>query len=276
MGSFEPLQYRWGEPYAQDVGTYQDQVKDGLGGCIPIAAEVHRGDYEQRSGGHNWWGESGFGQDNYSAAAQNNYAFEQPDTGTSQKGLHFWMQTKSNGKQTSRWFDLGAEGGKASGSSISDEAESCWLRDVTGLWFLFNAHDTTETRDCYARVEQVALRYVDEDAKIRQIKLTEKRGNISNGNGHRGPSKIVYGYELNSSDRALVVNNRYRLLGCRIQLQLRRGAIGTTTDTVQAGVTGLRFSLGDSQTPAPPRRVLVGHHTCKWKDFDDSKLQLQV
>ena len=62
MGSFEPLQYRWGEPYAQDVGTYQDQVKDGLGGCIPIAAEVHRGDYEQLSGGHNWWGESGFGE----------------------------------------------------------------------------------------------------------------------------------------------------------------------------------------------------------------------
>ena len=45
---------------------------------------------------------------------------------------------------------------------------------MTGVWFLFNSHDTTETRDCYSQVERVALRYVDEDRRIRFLTLTEK------------------------------------------------------------------------------------------------------
>ena len=54
----------------------------------------------------------------------------------------------------------------------------------------------------------------------------------------------MFGYQLNSTSRATVVNNRYRLLGLRVQFKLKRGANGTHTDYIQAGMTGLRFTSG--------------------------------
>ena len=102
------------------------------------------------------------------------------------------MQTNSNGKTSARWFDIGAEGGKVDGTVMEAQARSCWLRDVTGVWFLFNSHDTTETRDCYSQVERVALRYVDEDRRIRFLTPTEKMADLSIGGWHRGGSKRVF------------------------------------------------------------------------------------
>ena len=43
------------------------------------------------------------------------------------------METSSNGKTSARWFDIGAEGGKADGTVMEAQARSCWLRDVTGV-----------------------------------------------------------------------------------------------------------------------------------------------
>ena len=73
-----------------------------------------------------------------------------------------------------------------------------------------------------------------------------------------------------------MVNNRYRLLGLRVQFKLKRGANGTHTDYIQAGMTGLRFTLGDCETPAPPKTALCGVHNQTFNTFDDKKLQLEV
>ena len=90
--------------YSTNVSTYGGQVKDGgkSNGPIPISNAVHRGNYVQNTGGINWWGES-FGSDNANAAVDGQYAFEQTDKGVYQRGLYYWMNTNSNGKQTSRW-----------------------------------------------------------------------------------------------------------------------------------------------------------------------------
>ena len=272
--SLQFLTYRWGRKYeTHNVGTYGPQVKEG---GMSLNDEIHRGNYKQTSAGTEWWGESGFGSDNYSDAQADGRYWQQVDTGRSQKGLAFWMQTNSNGKTSARWFDIGAEGGKVDGTVMEAQARSCWLRDVSGVWFLFNSHDTTETRDCYSQVERVALRYVDEDRRIRFLTLTEKMADLGIGQWHRGGSKRVFGYQLDSGARATVVNNRYRLLGLRVQFKLKRGANGTHTDYIQAGMTGLRFTLGDCETVAPARHALCGVHNLKHTDLDDKKLQLEV
>ena len=152
MSRLQFLTYRWGQKYeTHNVGTYGPQVKEG---GRSLNDEIHRGNYKQTSAGTEWWGESGFGSDNASDAQADGRYWQQVDTGRNQKGLAFWMQTNSNGKTSARWFDIGAEGGKTDGTIMEAQARSCWLRDVTGVWFLFNSHDTTETRDCYSRVER--------------------------------------------------------------------------------------------------------------------------
>lgn len=274
MSRLQFLTYRWGQKYeTHNVGTYGPQVKEG---GRSLNDEIHRGNYKQTSAGTEWWGESGFGSDNASDAQADGRYWQQVDTGRNQKGLAFWMQTNSNGKTSARWFDIGAEGGKTDGTIMEAQARSCWLRDVTGVWFLFNSHDTTETRDCYSRVERVALRYVDQDRRIRFLTVTEKMADLQYMGGHRGSTKRVFGYQLDSTARATVVNNRYRLLGLRVQFQLKRGASGTHTDYIQAGMTGLRFTLGDCNTPAPPKTVLCGVHNQVHSGLNENKLQLEI
>ena len=40
-----------------------------------------------------------------------------------------------------------------------------------------------------------------------------------------------------------MVNNRYRLLGLRVQFKLKRGANGTHTDYIQAALTFCRLAI---------------------------------
>jgi len=275
------LVYPYRLKYSTSLSSYSGQVKEGgkVNGPIPISNAVHRGNYQQNTNGINWWGES-FGDDNTSSSVTNQHAFEQVQkSGRTQKGLHYWMFTSSNGKQTARWFDLGDEGGKTHGSSVSSSAKSSWLRGVCGIWFVFNAHDTTETRDCYARVERAALRYRDPNGKVAILYCSDKIGSLSYMAGRRGDDKEVFGYQLNSADRDRVINGNYHLLGCRVQFQLRRGATGTKTDTVQAGMTGLRFSIGNASNAwnTTTKRALVGSGKRTWSDYSsNSKMMLET
>ena len=62
------LTYPYGVKYnTSNVDTYKSQVKDGKNGSLPINNEIGRGDYQQNTGGLNWYGDS-TGQDNIDSA----------------------------------------------------------------------------------------------------------------------------------------------------------------------------------------------------------------
>ena len=275
MAQKQILTYPHGIKY--DKSGWDNQVKNGKGGSIPCNNEIHVGNYQQNTGGINWWGESS-GSDNASSVANSNDHWDQTWGGTSQKGLAHWFQTSKNGAQTARWFDIGAESGKTDGTYVNNNARSSWLREVTGLWFLFNSHDTTQTRDCYSRVEHVAIRYRDPSGYLRIKKVTQKLGEYTYMEGLRGSSKKMFGYCLSSSERDTICRNNWHFLGLRIQFQLRRGANGTTTDYIQAGCTGLRLSLGTSTSSfnTTNKRALVGKGDTTWNDYTNSSKSFQL
>ena len=257
---------------------WNGQVKQGTGGSIPCNNEIYEGKSVVTTNGEQWWGD-GNGNTTYDWNNANNHPFNQTWGGSSQKGLHYWLQTSTNGYQKSRWFDIGSEGGKDHGVNMNGGARSSWLREVTAVWFLFNGHDTTETRDCYARVEKVAIRYRDPSGKISIKKVTDKLGNLGLMEGVRGGDKKMFGFALSSSQRSEVCNNDYRFLGLRVQIQLRRGGKGTTTDTLQGGISGIRLGLGTSPTGSyneTNKRALVGRGNCTWSEFDANKLWLET
>ena len=81
----------------------------------------------------------------------------------------------------------------------------------------------------------------------------------------------MFGYALPSSERSTVCSNDYRFLGLRVQIQLRRGGKGTSTDTLQGGISGIRLGLGTSPTGSyneTNKRALVGRGNCTWGEFD--------
>jgi hypothetical protein len=243
---------------------------------MPINDEIHRGDYNQTTGGVSWVASSS-GSDNVSAAQSGNYPFEQNSNG---RGLYYTVSTSQNRSNWSRWFDLGSDGGRVDGDVLNANARSSFLSQVTGVWFLFNGIDTTQTRDCYARVEHVALRFIEEDSrKIRIRKVTEKIGSIGYMDGLRGSSKRVFGYQLDAAGRLEVSEKKLKLLGARVQFQVRRGSTGTTTDTIQAGLDGMRFSMGDATNTLTDStmRALVGQGNTTWVDWDSDwpKLKLE-
>ena len=272
------LTYPYGVKYnTSNVDTYKSQVKDGKNGSLPINDEIGRGDYQQFTGGLNWYGDS-TGQDNIDSAVSGNYAFEQMTTG---RGFRFWMQTSTNGKQTARWFDFGADPGREDGVVMNYNARASWLRSVTGIWFLANGADTTERNDCYSRIEHAAIRYADKDRKIRIVKATEKIGELAYMDGLRGTTKRIFGYQLTEAQRATVEREEYALLGARIQIQLRRGGSGTRLDTVSAGITGMRFSLGNATGTLydNTKRALVGKGNKTWSEhtaIGETRLELET
>jgi len=273
------LTYPWNAKYStSSTDVFRSQVKDGKDGSLPINNEITRGGEQQNTGGINWYGDSSVGSDNVSDAVAGNYAFEQNSDG---RGMRYWMSTSKNGYQTADWFDFGADPKRADGETLNYNARSSWLSQVTGVWFLFNSKDTRETRDCYSRVEHVALRFVEEDTrKIRIRKVTEKIGNYTYMNGHRGQSKLIFGYQLDAAGRLEVSEKKFKLLGVRVQFQLRRGAGGTTTDTVQAGLDAMRFSLGDASSnslTSNTMRALCGKGNTTWSQWESDwpKLELE-
>ena len=261
------LTYPYGIKYSRT--NWDSQVKQGTGGSIPCNKVIFAGTSVVNTGGEEWWG-SGNGNTSYSFSDANANPWNQTWGGTSQKGLHYWLRTKENKYQQSRWFDLGAEGGKNHGVSVSNSAKSSWLREVTALWFLFNGHDTTQTRDCYVRVEKAAIRYRDPNGKVNIKKVTEKLGEYTYMDGVRGSTKKMFGYALSSSNRSTVCGGNYHFLGLRVQIQLRRGSTGTTTDTLQGGITGVRLGLGTSPTGnynTTNKRALVLRGDTTWTTF---------
>ena len=257
---------------------WNGQVKQGSGGSIPCNNEIYSGERIVTTNGEQWWGD-GNGNTTYDWNNANNNPFNQTWGGSSQKGLHYWLQTSTNEYQKSRWFDIGSEGGKDHGVNMNGAARSSWLREVTAVWFLFNGHDTTTTRDCYARVEKVAIRYRDPIGKISIKKVTDKLGDLAIMEGLRGGDKRMFGYALPSSERSTVCNNDYRFLGLRVQIQLRRGGKGASTDTLQGGISGIRLGLGTSPTGnynETNKRALVGRGNCTWSEFDLDKMWLET
>ena len=270
------LTYPWSRGYSSNLTTFRSQVKDGKNGSMPINDEIHRGNYDQNTGGVSWIASSS-GDDNMDDAISGNYCFEQNSNG---RGLYYSIYSNSNKTSWSRWFDLGADGGRKDGDVLNAGARSSWLGQVTGVWFLFNGKDTTQTRDCYARVEHVALRYIEEDnRRIRIRKVTEKVGDLTYMNGVRGDTKQIFGYQLDAAGRLEVSEKKFRLLGLRVQFQVRRGSTGTTRDTIQAGMDAVRFSLGDASSRGiqdSDMRALVGQGNVKWSDWDTDKTKLQL
>ena len=271
------LTYPTGVRYSSNLTQYRTEVKDGNNGSMPINDEIHVGDYSQNTGGVNWVGRTE-GSDNATDAQSGNYPFEQNSNG---RGLYYSVYTNQNNSNWSRWFDLGADGGREDGQTLNAGARSSYLSGVTGVWFLFNGKDTTQTRNCYARVEHVALRFIEEDTrKIRIRKVTEKCGYWDYMAGLRGSDKKIFGYQLDEAGRLEATEKKFKLLGVRVQFQNRRGGNGTTRDTIQAGMDGLRFSLGDSRyggITQQTRKALVGKGNRTWTEWDRDwpKLQLE-
>ena len=200
---------------------------------------------------------------------------------TTGRGFRYWMETTQNGKQTARWFDFGADPGREDGVVMNYNARASWLRSVTGIWFLANGADTTERNDCYSRIEHAAIRYADKDRKIRIVKATEKIGELAYMDGLRGTTKRIFGYQLTEAQRATVESEEYALLGARIQIQLRRGGSGTRLDTVSAGITGMRFSLGNATGTLydNTKRALVGKGNKTWSEhtaIGETRLELET
>ena len=270
------LTYPHGIKY--QLSGWDNQVKQGLGGSIPCNDEIYEGKSVVNTGGEEWWGNND-GNTTYSWSDAGNHPFNQVKSLASHKGLHYWLTTSTNGYQRSRWFDIGAEGGKNHGVSVSNSARSSWLREVTAVWFLFNGHDTTQTRDCYVRVEKVAIRYRDPNGKISIKKVTDKLGDLGIMEGVRGSSKYMFGYAIPSSERSTVCNNNYHFLGLRVQIQLRRGASGTHTDRLQGGISAIRLGLGTSPTGSyneTNKRALVGRGDCTWSSFNPNNMWLET
>jgi hypothetical protein len=270
------LTYPHGIKY-QESG-WANQVKQGTGGSIPCNNEIHEGKSIITTNGEQWWG-SDQGNTTYGWDNPDAHPFNQTNGGTGQKGLHYWLSTDKNGYQQARWFDIGAEGGRDHGAYMSSGARSSWLRDVTAVWFLFNGHDTAQTRGCYARVEKVAIRYRDPSGYISIKKVTQKLGDLELMGGVRGSSKRVFGYALSSSDRSQVCNGEYHFLGLRVQIQLRRADSGLTKDKLQGGISGIRLGLGSNPTGAyneTNKRALVGRGNCTWTEFDEKKMWLET
>ena len=264
------LTYPYGCKYSRS--NWGSQVKQGTGGSIPCNNDIYSGTSVVNTGGEEWWGSS-TGTTSYSWSDANAHPFNQTDGGTSQKGLHYWLTTNSNNYTQARWFDIGAEGGKNHGVSVGNGARSSWLREVTALWFLFNGHDTTQTRDCYVRLEKAAIRYRDPNGKVSIKKVTQQLGDYKYMDGLRGSRKEMFGYALSSNDRTEVCNNNYRFLGLRIQIQVKRGASGTTIDTLQGGITGIRLGLGTSPTGnynETNKRALVLQGNQTWSEYNSS------
>ena len=270
------LTYPFERGYSSNLTTFRSQVKDGKNGSMPINNEIHRGDYDQFTGGVSWVASSA-GSDNVDAAQSGNYPFEQNSDG---RGLYYTVSTSQNRSNWSRWFDLGADGGRPDGEVLNAQARSGWLAGVTGVWFLFNGKDTTQTRDCYARVEYVALRFIEEDnRRIRIRQVTEQVGDWGLMQGLRGSDKKIFGYQLDAAGRQEVVDKKFRLLGMRIQFQVRRGGNGTHTDTIQGGMDALRFSIGDASNRTIrdfDKRALCGQGNVKWDEWNSDKSKLQL
>lgn len=271
------LTYPYGTNYRES--DWGNQVKDGKGGSIPCDWSIYRSRSIQGSGSDpNAWWSSSDGQDNATTISSNNEHFEQPNRGKNQKGLAFWVDTNRNGYTTSCWFDIGGEGGARDGATMSSNTRSSWLREVTSLWFLFNGHDTAKTRDCYSMVEKAGIRYRDPNGYIRIKPVTQKLGNLSLGDWIRGDEKYMFGYALSSSERQSVCRNNWNFLGIRIQMKIKRGAGGTTTDRIQAGVTGLRLGLGESFTGwnTSNKRALVLHGRTPWNEYISNSYKDQL
>jgi hypothetical protein len=83
----------------------------------------------------------------------------------------------------------------------------------------------------------------------------------------------MFGYALSSSDRSTVCGGNYHFLGLRVQIQLRRGASGTTTDTLQGGISGIRLGLGTSPTGSyntTNKRALVLQGNQTWSEYNSA------
>ena len=262
---------------------WDNQVKQGTGGSIPCNASIYSATSSQSTNGENWYGD-GIGNSTYSFSTADNNPFNQFKGNTSRKGLHYWLQTSKNGARHARYFDIGDMGGSAHGTTVSGFARSSWLREVTALWFMANGHDTTTSRGCYAYIEKMALRYRDPNGKVAILKLTEKLGdgtmevapNPNATGGMRGSSKIMFGYMLPSSLRSTVCNNNYHFLGVRVQLLLRRDSSGTSTDTIQCGINGIRLGLGPSPSGnfnTTNKRALVLRGDTTWSDFANADIK---
>ena len=262
------LTYPYGVKY--QFTDWTKQVKQGTGGSLPCNNEIYEGKSIVTHNGTQWWG-SGNGNTGHDWGSPDAHCFNQNLGGRTQKGLHYWIKTSSNTYRQSRWFDIGAEGGKDHGVAMGSGARSSWLRDVTALWCMVNGYDTTENRDCYGAIEKAALRYRDPNGKIAIFNLTTKLGDLSYEQWIRGAQNVMFGYALSSADRNLVCSQPYHFLGIRVQLVVKRGASGPYTDTLQVGINGIRLGLGANptgayNTTAKRALVLAGNQT--WQEYN--------
>jgi len=266
------LTYPYGIKYK--AADWHLQVKDGINNSIPCNDELLKGESildDSNSG--KWWANT-VGNLTYSFSQANNHPFNQLWMGSDQRGVHYWLESKSN-QTWATWFDIGAEGGRSSGDYMNGGARSSWLREVTAIWFLFHGHTTYESQGCYAKVEKVGLRYRDPNGRIQIYECTEKLGDLALMELHRGASKRMFGYAIPSSKRSTICRNDYRFLGARIQIQLQKTS-GINTRTICGGCTGIRFGLGETPTGSyntSAKRALVLAGNTTWTDFSNTSIK---
>lgn len=261
------LTYPHGIKYQKS--NWASQVKQGTGGSIPCNSVITKGTSvvtDSQSG--QWWGD-GNGHLTYSFNQSNTNPFNQTWGGFDQRGVHFWLES-SKKQQWAKYFDIGSDGLKNTGATVSSSARSSWLREVTALWFLFHGHTTYEGQGCYAYIEKCGIRYRDPYGKVKIYECTYKVGELSLNAGVRGSDKKMFGYALPSSHRSTVCRNNYHFLGVRIQIMLKK-TDGTKTRTMCGGCTGIRLGLGENPTGSyntTNKRALVLRGDREWSRFE--------
>ena len=275
MAQKQILTYPHGIEYERN--NWANQVKQGTGGSIPCNNEFTPGTSVVQDSQSGQWYADGVGTVSLNFGQSNSDPFNQTDGNSDQRGAHYFVSSKKN-QQWAKWIDIGAEGGKKTGDSVSSSAKSSWLREVTALWFLFHGHTTHENQGCYAHVEKVGIRYRDPNGKVKIYACTQKlTDSISLLSGVRGNRKELFGYAIPNNYRSTICRNNYHFLGVRIQIMLKK-TDGSQTRTICGGCTGIRLGLGESPTSSyntTSKRALVGKGNTTWSDYNSSTVKFQ-
>ena len=171
-------------------------------------------------------------------------------TGTGNKRGFGYTYNSNAGINLHKWFDIGAEGGNADGSTTGNYARSSWMKGVTACWFCTNNYGMDNSDDCHATIKQVAIRYVNPGNNRKVIFLCPEKlagfnydAKIASGN-----VPTPCGYSLSPSDKFNVLNSGYIFLGFRIQLFLGKAG-GVRSRTISFHLTGLTPGFQDSSLP---------------------------
>jgi len=270
------LHYPWSVNYPTDTTKFREEVPASYGTLgIPVNPEIWvaaNGTSQTDNTGYRWESPNygyaaGDASDIFSRKAVNTNGGSGDTVGWRWKVDN----TTTNNTKHETFIDIGAEGGKTDGSTLSNSARSSWMRGATGLWCLFNVLEMEAKNNCSGSILRAAIRYKDPSRNTIRFKhCTLKKGSLGYGDRKKaGASNIVFGYCLDSADRNQVESGDWRLLGFRLHLRLWREDIGTHNDYLRLGISALTPSFYEPYTySSNAKRVICRKHDTMLSDYN--------